>query len=101
MFNRNEMFMWGKKKKNPNMPANPRLSRKDIEHFQKDDLLVIRKQELQKKALERKKRLDRDNFLKTNRDQIITNVCSILFKHIEAAQNYIEEPTQAALLFHE
>lgn len=32
---------------------------------------------------------------------MMTNVCSVIFKHIEAAEAYIEEPTQAALLFHE
>lgn len=32
---------------------------------------------------------------------MINMVSSIIFKHIEAAERYIEEPTQAALLFHE
>ena len=31
----------------------------------------------------------------------MTNVCQIIFKHIEAAQKFIEQPTEAALLFHE
>jgi len=53
----------------------------------------MRKQELQQKAQERKKKLDKDNFLKINRDQMITNVCQLIFKHIEAAETYIVEPT--------
>lgn len=32
---------------------------------------------------------------------MINNVCQIIFKHIEAAEAYIEVPTQAARLFHE
>jgi hypothetical protein len=32
---------------------------------------------------------------------MMNNVCSVIFKHIEAAETYIEQPTQAALLFHE
>ena len=32
---------------------------------------------------------------------MITNVSQIIFKHIQAAEYYITEPTQAALLFHE
>jgi hypothetical protein len=32
---------------------------------------------------------------------MLANVCGIIFKHIEAAETYIEVPTQAALLFHE
>ena len=61
----------------------------------------MRKKELQQKAKERKEKLDQDTNLKLNRDQTIINVCQIIYKHIEAAENYIEMPTQAALLFHE
>lgn len=32
---------------------------------------------------------------------MITNVCQIIYTHIEAAQKFIERPTEAALLFHE
>jgi hypothetical protein len=53
----------------------------------------LRKIELQQKAKERKERLEQDNFLKLNRDQMINNVCQIIFKHIEAAEAYIETPT--------
>jgi hypothetical protein len=38
-------------------------------------------------------KLENDDFLKLNREQMMTNVCSVLFKHIEAAETYIEEPT--------
>ena len=53
----------------------------------------MRKKELKQKAKERKEKLDQDNFLKINRDQMITNVSQIIFKHIEAAETYIEQPT--------
>ena len=56
---------------------------------------------MEQKTQQRKQRLDADNFLKMNREQMMTNVCQIMFNHIEAAERYIEEPTQAALLFHE
>lgn len=45
----------------------------------------MRKIELKQKAKERKKKLDKDNMLKINREQMLTNVCQIIFKHIEAA----------------
>jgi hypothetical protein len=80
---------------------NPRLTKNQIDHLQKDDLQQLRKIELQQKAKERKLKLDQDNYLKINRDQMINNVCQIIFKHIEAAEAYIEVPTQAARLFHE
>ena len=32
---------------------------------------------------------------------MIVNVCTILFKHIEAAERFIIHPTEGALLFHE
>lgn len=32
---------------------------------------------------------------------MMTNVCEIIYKHIEAAEKFIEQPTEAALLFHE
>lgn len=32
---------------------------------------------------------------------MIVNVCTILFKHIEAAEKFIIQPTEGALLFHE
>ena len=63
---------------------NGRLSKKQVQKLQKEDL-NLRKAELQQKALERKLKLEGDNFLKITRDQMMTNVCAIIFKHIEAA----------------
>lgn len=72
---------------------NQRLSKDHIAHLQKDDLQQLRRAELKQKAKERKLKLDNDDFLKFNREQMMTNVCQVIFKHIEAAENYIEEPT--------
>lgn len=106
-FNRKELFTSKKngansKKSNHgnNHLKNSRLSKKQVEKLQREDL-NLRKEELKQKAYERKMKLDRDNFLKINREQMMTNVCQIIFKHIEAAQKFIEKPTEAALLFHE
>ena len=46
--------------------------------------------------MERKLKLEGDNFLKITREQMMANVCAIIFKHIEAAQKFIEKPTEAA-----
>jgi len=39
--------------------------------------------------------------LRLNREQSMINVCEIIFKHIEAAEKYIINPTEGAQLFHE
>lgn len=56
---------------------------------------------MKEKKKERRKKINEDNFLKTNRDQMINNVCSIIFKHIEAAEKFISVPTEGAMLFNE
>jgi len=61
----------------------------------------MRKTELRQKAQERRNKIEGDNFLKITREQMMTNVCEIIFKHIEAAQKFIEMPTEAAMLFHD
>lgn len=83
LFNRKDMF--GNKKAGVKRSMinengvihlnNTRLSKNHIEHLQKDDIQHMRKIELQQKAKERKMRLDQDNYLKINRDQMINNVC--------------------------
>ena len=90
LFNRKEVV--SNKKQVHHMP-NQRLSKDHIAHLQKDDLQQLRKAELKQKAKERKQKLDNDDFLKFNREQMMTNVSQVIFKHIEAAENYIEEPT--------
>ena len=75
MFNRKDQFQKKSSVKKGKPKANPRLTQNEIDHLQQDDLYQLRKKELEMKALERKKKLDQDNFLKINRDQTITNVC--------------------------
>lgn len=53
------------------------------------------------KAEERKKKYAQDNNLRLTRDQMMTKVCEIIFRHIEAAELHIQKPTEAALLFHD
>ncbi|CDW84264.1 cyclin-y-like protein [Stylonychia lemnae] len=94
LMSRKEIFGSSKKRKNG------RLTKRTENKLKQEDL-NIRKYELQQKAKERKQKLDKDNFLKITREQMMTNVCQIIFKHIEAAQKFIENPTEAAMLFHE
>eukprot|EP00347_Sterkiella_histriomuscorum_P007487 403348732 len=96
LMNRKDMFL----NNNKNMKKYGRLTKKEVNKLQKEDL-NIRKIELQQNAQESKKNFDNDNFLKITRDQMMTNVCQIIFKHIEAAMKFIEKPTEAAMLFHE
>ena len=58
-----------------------------------DDLQEVRKKQLQERKKQRKERLEEDNVLKMNREQMIANVASIVYSHIEAAERFIEEPT--------
>lgn len=83
IFNRKDIF--SKKKAPPQQGLR--------ETAPKEDMQQMRRAEMQQKAKERKQRLDNDDFLKLNRDQMINNVCQVIFKHIEAAETYIEEPT--------
>ena len=69
--------------------------------YKKEDLLKIRKKELNEKKKERKKKIEKDTTLKINREEMIANVCAIIQKHISAAEKFIKSPTQGALLFHD
>ncbi len=61
--------------------------------MRKEEVMRERKKELLEKKKERKQKIDKDAFLKINREQMITNVCSIIIKHIEAAETFIKNPT--------
>ena len=44
---------------------------------------------MRQKAEERKKKYEEDNNLRLTRDQMLTKVCEIVFRHIEAAELHI------------
>eukprot|EP00347_Sterkiella_histriomuscorum_P018259 403346194 len=68
LMNRKDMFL----NNNKNMKKYGRLTKKEVNKLQKEDL-NIRKIELQQNAQESKKNFDNDNFLKITRDQMMTN----------------------------
>mmetsp|Transcript_45174 Transcript_45174/g.32990 ORF Transcript_45174/g.32990 Transcript_45174/m.32990 type:complete len:425 (-) Transcript_45174:221-1495(-) len=78
-----------------------RASKHVDDEKRKEELAKQRKKELMEKKQERTNKIKKDETLKTNRDQMIGNVCSIIIKHIEAAEKFIKKPTDAALIFEE
>jgi hypothetical protein len=49
----------------------------------------MRKNQLSQIKEDRRRVMNDDNFLKDNREQMIENVCTIIYKHVYAAEKYI------------
>lgn len=62
---------------------------------------AARRQELKAMARARKQKLLDNENLQLSREQLLTNVCSIIMRHITDAQRLLPEATEGAKLFHE
>ena len=57
--------------------------------------------DLKKQLDKRQKKFRMNEEIKMNREQMMENVCTIIIKHILAAELYINKPTEGASLFNE
>ena len=69
--------------------------------LQRQKLMELRKQEINKLAQLRRERLIANEQLVLTREQLCNNVSQIIVMHIKEAQRLIPEPTECAKLFHE